>query len=100
MWKPHDNGNRQAELIEMKLIKRLPQLLPHDKYVIFNASITLNGHIPVMFYTNYIAYDFIPSKAQLDTIRGKGYKAAIINLGNIPEYLMNEKDVVIVPFSE
>lgn len=100
MWKPHDNRNRLAELAEMELIKKLRQVLPDDKYVVFNAGTTLNGHIPVMFYTNYIAYDFFPSKEQLDIIRNKGYKAVIIDLGNIPEHLMNEKDVVIVPVSD
>jgi len=60
----------------------------------FNANIRLNGHIPVMFYTNYISYDFIPNEIQLNRIKKQLYKIAILDPGNLPDFLQGDKDVI------
>lgn len=93
MQNPNDNGNRQAELLEMQIINKIKEL-PEDKYVIFNANMRLNGNIPVMFYTNNIAYDFLPTEEQIKFIKSRGYKIAIINLkDDLPDYLKSEKQI-------
>ena len=93
-WKPYDNCNRESELAEMLLIRKLPNILHNDRYVIFNTNTRLNGHIPIMFYTNYIAYDFTPTEKQIDVIKNKMYKIAILDSGVLPDFIRNDKDII------
>lgn len=93
-WKPKDNRSRAADMQEMGFIKKLPNILRNDKYVIFNTNARVNGNIPVMFYTNYLAYDFIPSEKQIEFIRKKSYNIAILNLGYLPEYIIQDKRIL------
>lgn len=92
-WKPHDNQNRALELAEMKFIRSLPEILDDESYVIFNASITLNGHISLMFYTDYTAYNFIPSELQIKEVRSKNRKIAVIDTGMLPDYVLNDPEI-------
>lgn len=92
-WKPNDNHNRKLEEAEMQLIRSIPELLNDKSYVIFNVSLTLNGHIPVMFYTDYIAYNFIPSEPQIEEVRAKNRKVAVLDTGNLPDYIVNDPDI-------
>jgi len=95
-WKSHDNHFRKDEQIEMNFINSLDKKLADSNYVIFNASITHNGNIPIMFYTDYIAYSFIPSQSQIETIRKKGKKIAILNLGFIPDYITKDEEIILL----
>ena len=81
---------------DMELIKKMPEQLRDNPYVIFNATLSGNGHIPIMFYTPYIAYDFIPSQEQLNTIYDKGFKVAVIHSSTLPEYIKNSSDIYII----
>jgi len=92
-WKPNDNCNRKADLKEMAFIDKLKTQLGKDKYVVFNANVRLNGHIPVMFYTDYIAYDFIPNEIQIRSIKKQVYKIAILDTGNLPDFIKYDKDI-------
>ena len=92
-WKPKDNQSRQADMKEKEIIMKLPEILPNDKFVIFNSSITMNGHIPIMFYTNYIAYDIIPTKEQLDNVHSQGYNSAIFNSSKLPDYILQDSSI-------
>lgn len=92
--KPNDNGNRKAELDEMVFINKLPGLLGIEKYVVFNANMTLNGNIPMMFFTNYVAYDIIPTETQIELVYSKDYKVAILDDGNLPDYIKNKSEIV------
>jgi hypothetical protein len=49
--------------------------------VIFNA--TQGTYLECMFYTGLPAYDFLPSKQQLDILKDKGYVACIIDASDI-----------------
>jgi 4-amino-4-deoxy-L-arabinose transferase len=89
-----DNPNWVNKIHEKKIIMKLDSTLHNKKYVIFNSSITLNGHIPIMFYTNYIAYDFIPTPEQLILISSKGYHAAIYNTSGLPEYILQDNSII------
>lgn len=94
LWKPHDNQNRSADLLEKKVIESLTQKLPNDNTVVFNTNITPFGHIPVMFYTNYIAYDFIPSETQVKEIIKKGFHVAVFNHGKLPDYILKDESII------
>ncbi|MHC1707454.1 MAG: ArnT family glycosyltransferase [Bacteroidales bacterium] len=94
MWKPHDNCNRQAELYEMQGIKALQRALSDGPYVVFNASMRVNGQIPVMFFTRHTAYPYIPTKEQAEDLKTKGIKIAIFNIGTLPDYLVNDDKIL------
>jgi 4-amino-4-deoxy-L-arabinose transferase-like glycosyltransferase len=93
-WKPNDNCNRKAELEEIKFIERLKMRLGNQKYVVFNSNVRLNGHIPIMFYTDYIAYNTIPTENQIKQIQEKKYNIAIFDDNSLPEYILRRKDIL------
>jgi 4-amino-4-deoxy-L-arabinose transferase-like glycosyltransferase len=99
-WKPHDNFNRLGEEIEMNFINSIEKNLADDNYVIFNSNITTNGNIPIMFYTNFTAYNKIPTLNEIERIKKKGKKVAVINLGNLPNYILNKKGVKILEIKD
>jgi len=93
-WKPTDNCNRADELAQMKFIETLIQELGNEKYVIFNADIRAQGHIAVMFYTDYVAYNITPSLAEIEKIKRQGYKIAILDRQNLPDYIESNNEIV------
>jgi 4-amino-4-deoxy-L-arabinose transferase-like glycosyltransferase len=95
-WKPHDNHNRSGEQTEMDFISSLESQLDDENYVVFNSCITYGGNIPVMFYTDYIAYDFIPNQSQIESVRKKNKKIAVLNIGDIPKYIIKDKDIKLI----
>lgn len=96
MWKPHDNWNRKAELFEMKGIQAIKNACNNNRYIIFNANMRVNGHIPVMFYTNQIAYPFIPSVEQLNMIHKNEYKIAMISSPDLPDYIKSDTTIRLI----
>jgi 4-amino-4-deoxy-L-arabinose transferase len=95
-WKPNDNHNRIGQQIEMDFINSLDTKLADKDYVIFNALITVNGHIPILFYTDYVAYHVLPSPSQIEKLRKKNKKIAVLNLGVIPEYITQDKRIKLL----
>lgn len=93
-WKPKDNCNRKADLEQMTLIKQISDRLHGDRCVVFNADKRYNGHIPVMFYTDCIAYDFVPDQRQIDTIKMQSYKIAILDTDSLPGFIRNDNDII------
>ncbi len=93
-WKPKDNKNRNAELEQMEVIKKLSDSLHGDKYAVFNADIRFSGHIPIMFYTDYIAYDFVPDQRQIEKIKSQSYKIAILDNDSLPDYIRKDNEIV------
>ena len=93
-WKPDDNSNRKAEVNEMRFINKLKGCLQDEKYVVFNSNVRANGNIPVMFYTNFIAYDFIPDQKQIENIRMQSYQIAVVETGNLPDYIENDNNIL------
>ncbi len=92
----YSNAYRPHRMRDMELIKKIQGQLRDDPYVIFNAELSGNGHIPIMFYTPYIAYDFIPSQEQLNAVFAKGFKVAVIHSSTLPEYIKNSSDIYII----
>ena len=93
-WKPKDNMNRNAELEQMEVIKKLSSSLPNDKFVVFNADKRFNGHIPILFYTDNVAYNFIPDQKQIEKIKSQSYKIAILDTDSLPDYILRDNDIV------
>lgn len=81
---------------QMKFISSLERQLGEGKFVIFNADIRLNGHIPVMYFTDYVAYNFIPTVQQIEDVRKKGYLVAIRKSNSLPEYIQHDSLIVEV----
>ena len=92
-WKPHDNHNRIAEVKEMAFINKLKEELGSEKYVVFNTNVRIFGHIPVMFFTDYLAYDIMPTSDQLQKAKAAGYKTAIYDNDSLPAYIQNRTDI-------
>lgn len=97
-WKPTDNHNREQELKEMRFINRLPVISKNDKWVIFNTTISVDGHIPIMFYTSYLAYNFIPDLSQINYAKLQAYKIMILDTGNLPHFIINDSDILKIKF--
>jgi hypothetical protein len=93
---PRDNANREADLKQMLFIEKLNDKLKEGNYVIFNADLRLEGHIPVMFYTDHVADGFIPDQVQIEKIKSQQYKIAILYTGDLPEYLYRYNSLVII----
>lgn len=95
-WKPMDNRNRNADLEQMAVIKNVSYTLKGDRYVIFNANKRFNGHISIMFYTNCIAYDFVPDLKQINRIKMQSYKLVILNNDSLPDYILKDSAILKV----
>jgi 4-amino-4-deoxy-L-arabinose transferase-like glycosyltransferase len=97
-WKPYDNQNRHLDYNEMEFIQLLKHTLGEEKYVVFNVNVRMYGSIPIMFYTNYIAYDIIPSEKEIKEIESKKYKIAILDDNNLPDYIKNKNEILKIKF--
>jgi len=85
MKKPLDNHQREKWLGEFEMIKKIHSQLPNRNYVLFNCPQFMN--IPIMFFTDVAAYDFLPDKKQLEKVRAKGIRVAVYNDGALPEWI-------------
>ena len=93
---PEESKGRKEDIEGMKKIKEISKVIKDDKAVIFNCRSI--GNIKIMFYTNFTAYDFIPSEKQCELVKRKGYKIAILQDGNLPAFIENDKDVIKLAF--
>ena len=78
----------------MAFIKKLPAQLKDQKYVIFTTEHRLKSNIPIMFYTDYIAYDFIPTPEQLEQAWEKSYDVAVVDNGELPDYICDDARIL------
>jgi 4-amino-4-deoxy-L-arabinose transferase len=93
---PHNNKNRIADINQMLFIEKLNDELGEGEYVVFNADLRMGGHIPVMFYTDHVAYGFIPDKMQIEKIKSLNYKIAILDKGDLPEFIRQDASIMII----
>lgn len=96
-WRPNDNENRAMELAEMESIELIKESVDQD-YVVFNTNITYDGRISTMFYTGTTAYGFIPSIEQLNTLKRLKKKIAILDMGNLPSYIIDDSAIKKIHF--
>ncbi|MBK6544449.1 MAG: hypothetical protein IPG12_04145 [Saprospiraceae bacterium] len=78
----------------MDFISKLKAQLGNEKFVVFNVNEKLNEHIPIMFYTDYIAYDFIPTEKQIQIIESNNYKIAIVDNSSLPNYINSKPSII------
>jgi len=100
MYNLTNNRNRTYELTEYDVINSTINELPNKDWVIFNANITVNGHIPIMFFTNHIAYNFIPTIEQIKIIRNNNKKIAVLNTTDLPSYITSDTDIRIIDINQ
>ena len=91
------NRNRGIELAEIEIIKSLDSILKKEDYVIFNARLSDASYVPIMFYTNYEAYAYIPNQSDFYNLKSKKQKMAFFDYGKLPEYITKDKSVVLIP---
>lgn len=90
---------RKVNLQQMDLINHLKEELDKGKYVIFNVGTRIHGNIPVMFYTDYIAYEKIPTKHQIKQIQSQHYKVVVVNKGDLPNYITGNQTIKTIDFN-
>lgn len=96
MWKPNDNCGRATQLAEMKFIEKLSEQMGHRKSVIFYPNGSLNCHIPVMFYTDYVAYNFLPTQNQVENLKSQSYQVAVVESADLPDYIGRDSSIVLI----
>ena len=94
------NNYRKNKIIERSIINKLEIYLPNKNYIIFNTKYSQGGNISFMFYSDYIAYRFIPTKEECKIVLNRGYKIAILDFGDIPDYLRIEQSIIKIPINQ
>ena len=54
----------------------------------------------MMFYTDHVAYGFIPSRAEIETVKSKHMKIAILDLGDIPSYIKDDEAIKLLDVTD
>ncbi len=93
-WKPHDNCNRKADVAQMACIAKISDNMKSDKCVVFNADKRVGGHIAVMFYTNSIAFEYVPNKDQIDKLKKEAYQIMILDSDQLPDFIRNDNYII------
>ncbi len=68
--------------------------LGNGKYVVFNTQ----NSIETMFYTSNLAYEKMPNQEDIALLKEKNYSIAIIDDGNLPDFIKNNELVKKLPF--
>lgn len=89
-----ENGCYLQKVNERKFINNIGNSIPNSGYVIFNSQIADSGQISFMFYTDNIAYHGIPTEQQIRDVKEKGYKVAILDFGNLPDYIVADSEII------
>lgn len=88
------NGYRKLREADTRMFKRLDKELPQGKgqWVIFGCR--AYEHVPVMFYTDHIAYDLVPSEETINDLLSKGYRIAVYDYFWITDEVRNHPKVL------
>jgi 4-amino-4-deoxy-L-arabinose transferase-like glycosyltransferase len=95
----HENWEYAYKNAEKRMIYRVKEKLKEPNYIIFNASYLSCGYASYMFYTDYAAYSFIPTPEQISIIKKRGYKIAILDFGDLPDYIRKDKEITMIKFN-
>jgi hypothetical protein len=91
---------RELDIAEIKQIETLNKLIGDNRHVVFNANLTYAGYIPIMFYTNHIAYDYIPTEEQFEYALKSKKPLVIIDKGDLPEFIKMNKGIRVITVEE
>jgi 4-amino-4-deoxy-L-arabinose transferase len=100
-WKTKDTwAYFREQLIEVRTIcDSIKGKYDKHKTVIFNCASTQN--IPIMFYSDYLAYDKIPSSKELSYLKKLNYTVLYIDpYSSVPEHIKNDKNIIYIPNPE
>lgn len=95
-WKPNDNESRISKIAEREWIDALNERIQGKKYVLFNANRTPYQYVPIMFYTDVVAYPQVPSKKEMIQLKNSGYSIAIVDDGHLPDYIIEDREVKLI----
>jgi 4-amino-4-deoxy-L-arabinose transferase len=73
-------------------LRELNLQIPQSNAIVFNVS----HNIEAMFYCNFTAYPFIPTKEQIILASEKGYSVFIMDSPSIPSELRNNKNITFL----
>ncbi len=90
--KPFQSDKNKIELAAK--IKKLGASLTGERIVIFNAQEPMY----FMFYTDFIAYNQMPSAETINVISSEGYKVFILDNGFVPDSLKSNSRVTLLNF--
>ena len=78
--------------------KKVDKQLPGKDYHIFNCCCYLTT--PLMFYSGMTAYGQIPDKDLVKDLESKGIKLAILPGGTLPDYIINDPQIIKIKFDQ
>jgi hypothetical protein len=53
-----------------------------------------------MFYTDHVAYCFLPSRPEIEALKSKHRKIAILDLGEIPSYIREDEAIKLLDVTD
>ncbi len=80
------------ERLEMQLIAIDSYVIGDGPHIVFNSS----DYIELMFFTDHLAYEKIPSLEEIQKLVATGESIIVIDNGGLPEYLQNNKDLQVI----
>ena len=92
-----ENIYRASRMHNQKaLIETSNQLKRRKVDVLLNCGYLGNG-IVNMYYTDLIAYDKIPDEEEFNMLRKNKIKTAIFDDGKLPEYILKNDSILLLP---
>jgi hypothetical protein len=86
---------RAIKRINTDTFKEIKQSGKVRNMVLFNCSNW--DHISAMFYLDRItAYDRVPSENEISAIQSGGYRIAVMDSRNLPDYIVNNPEIMII----
>jgi len=98
--KYQENWTFYAKTVEKKIIDQVKETLNTSGYVLFNANYMYNTYAGIMFYTDHVAYWFIPDPEQISSLNQQGRRIAIIDFGDLPDYILNDPEIIKIPVDD
>lgn len=98
MWKPGNNHSRHLKINEMKMTEMIKSLdYKQDEILIFNAP--GYSYVPIMFFTDYTAYGFLPGSEQIKHIKSLGRKPLILDNGKLSKNMKSDSSLIFMDIS-
>ncbi|KAA3629045.1 MAG: hypothetical protein DWQ02_18730 [Bacteroidetes bacterium] len=80
------------ERLDIQLIAIDSYVIGNGPHIVFNSS----DYIELMFFTDHLAYEKIPSLEEIQQLTAAGESIVVIDNGDLPEYFRNNKDLQLI----
>lgn len=90
------NPVRESLLRNHNFIVKFREMNLDKDYLLFNSKLALHGNIPIMFFSGNLCYEELPDKELMTDLRSKGYKIAVLNTGDLPKSILDDKQVLLI----